>query len=202
MIAKRRIGFVLMILVMGCAQRSPQQRLADFINDPKNKIVRSIQVGDVTIIAKWLPAQYRNGQLAIDNGHSATGNTGTVHNNQPPKDSLLHEDYCYFNVKFEKKAGEKPANDKVLYLDFDMQNDFTLLCAGDSISPVICQKIENGIGGSYEYMLAFNNSNSILDRNDYTLYYKDKVFGVGVVAFVYSQNEIRKYLGVASEGDR
>jgi hypothetical protein len=106
--------------------------------------------------------------------------------------SPTHEDYCYFNVRFEKATGARPAGEKVMYLNFDMQQDFTLVCAGDSISPAICQKIENGLSGSYEYMLAFDNSHRTMDKNDFTLLYKDKVFGIGVLAFVYRQKDIRK----------
>lgn len=186
MIMQRSIGcFVSTLLIISCTNQSPQQRLAAFINDPENKIVQSILVGDVKVVSKWLPFQYRNGQLA-------TGNEVPSHDNPQSEGRAPHEDYSYFNVRFEKTTVEKPANDKVLYLNFDMQNDFTLACAGDSLSPVICQKIENGISGSYEYIVAFNNDDNRLEKNDFTLYYKDKIFGLGVIAFVYSQKDIRK----------
>lgn len=160
-----------LLLMISCSNLTPQQRLAAFINDPENKIVQSVQVGDVKVIVKLLPAQYRDPQ---------------------PQSSISKEEYCYFNVRFEKNTVEKPANEKLLYLNFDMQNDFTMFCAGDSISPVICQKIETGISGRYEYMVAFQNSNEQLSKNDFTLYYKDKIFGLGVIAFVYSQKDIRQ----------
>lgn len=169
---RRRIVCIAGLLFMiSCTNRTPQQRLAAFVNDPENKIVQSIQVGDVKAIAKLLPAQYRDPQ---------------------PQSSISNEDYCYFNVRFEKNTIEKPANEKLLYLNFDMQNDFTVFCAGDSISPVICQKIETGISGRYEYMVAFENSNERLSKNDFTLYYKDKIFGLGVIAFVYSRKDIQQ----------
>jgi hypothetical protein len=160
-----------MLLVISCTNLTPQQRLAAYVNDPENKIVQSIQVGDVKAIAKLLPAQYRDPQ---------------------PQSSKSNEEYCYFNVRFEKNTLEKPANEKLLYLNFDMQNDFTMFCAGDSISPVICQKIETGVSGRYEYLVAFHNDDNRLSKNDFTLYYKDKIFGLGVIAFVYSQKDIRQ----------
>lgn len=160
-----------MLLVISCTNRTPQQRLAAYVNDPENKIVQSIQVGDVKAIAKLLPAQYRDPQ---------------------PQSSISNEEYCYFNVRFEKNTVEKPANEKLLYLNFDMQNDFTMFCAGDSISPVICQKIETGVSGRYEYLVAFHNDDNQLSKNDFTLYYKDKIFGLGVIAFVYSQKDIQQ----------
>ena len=182
MTLKRGIGFLLTVLVVGCAHRSPQQKLVEFINNPENKIVQSMQISGVKVTSKWLPYQYR--QSSIANGQLAKG--------AQPDNSLPHDDYTYFNVRFEKKFTEKPATEKVMYLDFDMQNDFTLLCSGDSLAPVICQKIENGVAGSYEYMLAFDNNNKCSDKNDFTLFYKDKIFGLGVIAFVYSQKDIRK----------
>lgn len=106
------------------------------------------------------------------------------------------EDYYYFNVRFEKSTGDRPANQKQIYLNFDMQKDFTLLCAGDSLNPVICQKIESGKSGSYEYIMAFDNSNKQIDKNDFTLFYKDKIFGIGMLAFVYRQKDIRKIPGL------
>jgi hypothetical protein len=160
-----------MLLMISCTNLTPQQRLTAFVNDPENKIVQSIQVGDVKAIAKLLPAQYRDPQ---------------------PQPSISNEDYCYFNVRFEKNTVEKPANEKLLYLNFDMQNDFTVFCAGDSISPAICQKIETGVSGRYEYLVAFHNDDNRLSKNDFTLYYKDKIFGLGVIAFVYSQKDIRQ----------
>lgn len=171
MLLQRCITAMMLLLMTGCAHRSPQQRLAAFINDPENKIVQSIQVGDIQTTAKWLPYQYRNPQA----GKQST-----------------HDNYSYFNIRFVKVKGDQPAKEKLLYLNFDMQNDFSLLCAGDSLMPAICQKIENGIPGSYEYMLAFDNSHDIAGKNDFTLYYKDKIFGIGVLAFAYSQRDIRR----------
>src|SRR5689334_7671179 len=113
-----------LLLMISCTNLTPQQRLAKFINSPENKIVQSVQVGDVKAIAKLLPAEYRDPKS---------------------QSSISAEDYCYFNVRFEKNAVEKPANEKLLYLNFDMQNDFSMFCAGDSINPVICEKIETGI---------------------------------------------------------
>jgi len=175
-IAKRKHLLWGSLFLFACTHRSPQQRLADYINDPKNKITQEIKIGDIRVTAKWIPP-IRNTKVA--------GNIKTLNPDQ--------EDYSFFNVQFKKEVGEKPGNDKALYLDFDMQNDFTLYCEGDSIKPAICQKIENGMSGNYEYILAFDKK---LDRKDFSLFYKDKIFGIGVVAFVYDQNDIRKIPGI------
>jgi hypothetical protein len=61
----------------------------------------------------------------------------------------------------------------------------------DSVPAAICQKIENGKGGSYEYLLAFDKVKSNRSNEDFTIIYNDKIFGMGSVAFVYKQNDIK-----------
>ena len=129
-----------------------------------------------SVVTKFLPVSYR----------SLIGNK---------QDSIVQEDdrFYYFNVKFDKKAGDKPAKEKVLYLNFDMQNDFVLLVNDlDSIAPAICQKIENGIAGSYEYMVVFEKQNGEELSKDMTLFYHDKIFSIGTVAFVFNGKDIKK----------
>lgn len=161
---KNPLYLLFLLLVIGCDQRSPQQCLVDFMNDPENKIKQTIQVGDVRIIVKLLPQSYR-------------ASTATK------------EDYWYFSVKIEIRQKEKPAKEKLLYLDFDMQSDFILLRGQDSIAAAICQRIQNGQSGSYEYLLSFDDDHS---DKDCILFYKDKSFGIGTVAFVYAQQDIAK----------
>ena len=152
------------LLITSCDQRSPRQRLVDYMNDPANKIRQIIRIGDVKVTSKLLPYNYSN-----------------------KEDAISKDGYVYFSVNIESHKNEKPSKEKVLYLDFDMQQDFTLLRGTDSVAPVICQKIQNGRPGSYEYVVAFNDDHN---DQDYTLFYKDKLFGIGTVAFVYDQQHI------------
>ena len=96
----------------------------------------------------------------------------------------MDSDFIYFNVKFNNPDGSGFNKEKVLYLNFDMQKDFVLLNKGDSISPVFCQRIENGMKNSFEYIVAFEEK----DTGDETvsLIYNDKIFSIGTVAFVYN----------------
>jgi hypothetical protein len=162
-----------MMVLAGCVHKTARQQLVDFVNDPGNKIVQSIKIGDVNITTKWLPKHYRD-----------------------PKSATPDDDYYYFDVRFEKEKAFKPTKDKVMYLDFDMQKDFVMGCAGDSIAPSICQKIENGMTGSYQYMVAFENRNKDIKQNDFVLVYNDKIFGIGSIAFVYKKNDIKKIPGL------
>ena len=173
------IGPLFILFVVSCTHKTAQQQLKEFINDPENNIKQSIQVGDVHTVVRLLPAHFRN--LPESEIHPV---------NNPALDN-----YYYFDVRFEPDKKEKPEKEKVLYLNFDMQNDFTLFCQGDSVAPAICQKIENGIGGSYQYMLAFENNNKRIDASDFSLVYKDKIFGIGVLAFVYKKEDVRKIPG-------
>lgn len=163
---------MLILMIAGCKQKPPEKKFLDYINNPENKIVQKIAIGEVQITTKWIPGDYWK---LMDS---------TAKNEE--------NGFCYFNVKIEKTKGEKPAKEQILYLNFDMQKDFVLLSGTDSVAPAICQKIENGIAGSYEYMLAFENKNGEDDDGDHTVIYNDKIFGTGTTAFVYNQTDIKK----------
>ena len=161
----------------GCSQKSDKQKFIDYINDPDNKITQQIKIGEVQTTVKWLSPDFQR----LKNGGQGMDSVATT-----------NEGFYYFDVKFDKVKGDKPAKEKLLYLDFDMQNDFMLLQRKDSILPAICQKIENGVPGSYQYMLVFEKKDNGSDDHDFALIYKDKIFATGVLAFVYKQKDIRK----------
>ena len=168
------IFWIGLISIAGCTAISPEQRLKTFMEDPDNKIRQSITIGDVAVVTKFLPASYRS----LMSGYDA----------MPDK---KEDPFYYFNIKFNKKPGDKPEKEKVMYLNFDMQNDFVLLVNDrDSIAPVICQKIENGIAGCYEYMVVFEKGKD--EWKDFTLVYHDKIFSIGTVSFVYNEKDILK----------
>lgn len=169
----------LLLLLAGCVQKPYQQRLVEYINNPENKITQSIQAGQLKAIVKWLPYEYRNPVPAATQANFKKQDDG----------------YYYFDIKFVKNSIDKPAKEKILYLDFDMQQDFRLYCAGDSLMPSICQKIENGRSGTYQYMVAFENRGNRLTENDFAVIYNDKIFGIGTLVFVYTQKDMRKIPG-------
>lgn len=127
--------------------------------------VQSIQVGDVHVVTKWLP--YYGMKDSVDG-------------------------YYYFDIKFQKQETTKPDKEKTMYLNFAMQQDFILAIGRDSVIPSICQKIENGMAGSYQYTLAFDKRGKDMNKEDLALVYRDKIFGIGMLAFVYKQSDIRK----------
>lgn len=167
-------GIVSLILIAGCKNKTPEQRFADYITDPKNKITQVIKVGETQATIKLMTNEYRNSLIRIDTGKTDGGG-----------------EYYYFNIRFDKSVGDKPDQQKILYLNFDMQNDFVMLVNNDSVPAAICQKIENGRPGSYEYLLAFEKDNKQRDEEDFTVFYHDKIFGMGTIAFVYKQIDIQ-----------
>jgi hypothetical protein len=177
----KKTGWILLILMASCTQRNAEEQLKSFVDDPDNKITQRITVGKTGVVVKFLPTSYR----------SLIGQTSFTGDD---KDRFYH-----FDVTFNSNTNEKPAKEKLLYLDFDMQKDFVLLVNDkDSVGPAICQKIENGIAGCYEYQVVFEkNGNERWD--EFTLLYNDKIFGTGTTAFVYKENDIQKIPGLKSE---
>lgn len=164
------------IAVSGCRQNTDEQRYINYINDPKYKITQKITVGDVQATIKWLPLKYRQFRKIKSAEDSSMAS---------------NDDFYFFDVRFDKSKGEKPSREKLLYLNFDMQDDFVLLAGADSVAPAICQKIENGVSGSYQYLLAFEKLRQTQEE-DFSVFYKDKIFGIGTMAFVYLQKDIKR----------
>ncbi len=165
------IILLLMFIISGCGRKT-RQTLAEYINDPKHRITQTIKIGDVQATMKWMIPALLNKE---------------------------EDGYSYFSVRFDKLTGEKPTKEKTLYIDFDMQQDFLMQIGKDSLRPAICQKIENGMGGSYQYVLAFDRKMDLEHPRDFGIFYFDKIFGMGDLAFVYRSNDIKKIPKTNSE---
>lgn len=113
------------------------------------------------------------------------GNTEAIAKLQNGDTKPGSNDFIYFNVKFNKTDASSFNKEKILYLNFDMQNDFVLLKDRDSISPAFCQRIENGMKNNFEYIIAFEKDNVVKEKT-ISLIYKDKIFSIGTVAFIYN----------------
>jgi hypothetical protein len=134
----------------------------------KQKGIQNIKIGDVELTTRVLNIE------KIESGNVSSSRI------------------IYFNVRIERTNENKFEKEKMLYADFDMQKDFVLAVAGDSIASTFCQKIENGRRNNYEYAIAFEIPKQII-ADDLTLVYNDKIFGVGTVAFPYSQNDLKNF---------
>lgn len=175
----KKITVVMLFFISACRQKTVEQELKAFVDDPDNKITQRITVGDVRVVTKFLPPSYRS---LMSEKKDSMNNPG--------------DGYYYFDVKFNKNTTEKPSKESLLYLNFDMQNDFTLLVNNhDSIAPSICQRIENGIAGDHEYIVAFEKQENSKWK-DFTLVYNDKIFSIGTVAFVYNEMDLLNIPGL------
>jgi hypothetical protein len=175
---KNKIWLVLLV-VSACNPKNQEEKLKNFVESRSHKITQSITVGDVAIVSRFLPQAYR----------LLMGRSG---------DSMVSEGdrFFYFDVKFSKNGNFRPEKEKLLYLNFDMGNNFVLFVNNrDSIAPVFCQKIESGISKEYEYMVVFEKKTDEKWR-DFTLIYNDKIFSMGTVAFVYNEKDILKIPGI------
>lgn len=154
--------FILLICSMSACV-SEQKK--DLLLLPKDAYTRHLKVGEMQITVKKMPVA----NLSKDN--MQTNGQGSA------------EEYTYFDIRIEKSSEQKLSKEQTLYSLFEIQNDFTLTAKGDSLRSVFCQRIENGLPGSYEYMVAFEKP--LQTNNHSTLIYQDKIFGLGTVAFEY-----------------
>lgn len=126
----------------------------------------TVQVGDVQLSAR----------LMEPSGKPVAGSVDSAP--QLPGDETVH-----FQVRIDKNTEPSFKKEQLLYLNFDMQQDFTLVVQQDTVAAGFCQRIENGRKNSYEYIVAFEDDR-LIQPKDYMLLYQDKIFGVGTVAFV------------------
>jgi hypothetical protein len=152
----------LLLVLMGCSNK-PKSR-EDFF---KKRGVEYIKVGNTELTARLMNTPH--GQAVSDYSNTA---------------------YLYFDVTISRLSGEKFGKEKAMYLDFDIEKDFVAASGKDSLAPAFCQKIENGKGDSYEYIVAFAKTSNI-STSGLTLMYEDKIFGVGKVAFVYEPGDLK-----------
>lgn len=166
-----------LLLFMGCTAKNSSVVFSEYINDPKNKITQKITIGDIQTTVKWLPIQYRE-------MNNPVRSAGTFAN--------MEDEFYYFDVRFDRMNQNKLAKEKLLYLEFDMQHDFLLMAGSDTLLPAICQKIENGISGRSQYLVAFEKPALLNSAVDFTLLYADKIFGTGLQAFVFKAEDVRR----------
>lgn len=166
------IFYCLTVVAFSCSSKTPEQQLRQYVEDPKNHLTQIVTTRDISVTSRFLPAAYRF--LAQQSG-----------------EVLTDEKLYYFDFKIDRKSLDKLPKEKIEYLIFSIQNDFSLRTAdGKVIIPLICQKIENGIAGNYEYLLAFE-SNDIERNEGFTLSYSDKSFGIGEIVFDYKSVDIK-----------
>lgn len=94
------------------------------------------------------------------------------------------EGIVYFLIRMNRPGAERMEKEKSLYLDFDIQQDFLLLSHKDSIQAGFTQRVQSGVSDRYEFVVAFDTSNAKI-RKPTTFIYKDQIFGIGTISFVF-----------------
>ncbi len=167
---------------LGCARPAGPEAVKNFVEDTHNKVRQRIKTGDITVTATLVTPEYNK---AINVKRKDVQQPG--------------DDQTTFNIRIEKPDMKPLAHGKMLYATFDMQQDFSILSGADTLRPLICQKIENGLNGSYEYMLAFEKRPY---APGFTLLYEDKLFGTGITAFVYNEADVTKIPAIKIKKDQ
>lgn len=84
--AMNKTWIVLLLLAIGCKNKSQEQLFLDYINSPKNKITQQIKIGETEATLKLLTDEYRNFSKRDQEGNTDERNNG----------------YYYFNMKLVK----------------------------------------------------------------------------------------------------
>jgi len=173
---KNKLTLLLLVIVaFSCRGKTNFHDYLAYLNDPRHKITQQIKVGNIQVTLKLIPEFLQNISFQSYSDIPKGNNS-----------------YYLFDIRFDKVNGEKPSKEKLLYMDFDLQKDFAMQIGRYTLFPAICQKIENGIPGSYQYLIAFPKGGRSEKDFDFGLLYEDKVFGVGTIAFLYKKDDIKK----------
>jgi hypothetical protein len=162
----RSIWVGIFLIMMGCRYKAHEKK---FTGDTADDRIQKITIGDITATMKWMTTNYSRSTSPYTDNNS---------------------DYDYFDLRFDKTGEEKLSKEKIMYLDFDIQKDILLTNGKDSTLPAICQRIQNGYSKSYEYVIAFEKLQK--NNDDFLVAYKDKVFGIGAIAFVYKKDDPKR----------
>lgn len=134
---------------------------------PESGMVKTLVKDDVTYRVEYLPAYQK--MLAAK--------TGAVNDSS----------FCYFRFNIKSARFEKE-KEMVEYMNYRMQQDFTLKVAADSIPCVFYQAIPRGFGGEYEFLVAFENGPATVMQFVYT----DRVLKNEQFVFPYTSKDFEK----------
>ena len=158
----------LLLVEAGCNAKK------DF-NAPSNKQ----QINGVSVKAKFM----RSNKHYNDGG---TGGSSFAANASTKQISQL-----LFDVQFESPRFV-PDKKTLNYLDFQLQNDFSLEISGDTALPVLVHRVANGKKNVFEYVVAFESIRGPMEPDtNITILYDDKVFGLGRQFFTFRTKDIQ-----------
>jgi len=138
-------------------------------SDHEEGLRKKNKVNNVAVEARFIDQGNRNDSTSTGNG------------------------YLYFTIRFDK-PGFDPDPKTIEYLNFKMQDDFTMVNEKDTLMPSIAHRVVNGINGSYEFMIAFAERETVNGNGFLYIIYQDKVFGIGKQVFSFRKEDIQRQL--------
>lgn len=186
-------AFIICFLSSCQRQKVSTDSYLEYVNNPSNGLLETIDIGDLTFIA-----QYRT------NLHDVLSFNSRSFKSQVELDSMLNEKKgtrtFTFSIKSNIKGEDVLAKDlmnqqqyeqRIQYLIGAIQNDFFLIQGKDTI-PCIMHHFERTyhLSESQKLMLVFELPEKSVGDSECKLMYKDKVFGVGNIVFTFSQKAI------------
>jgi hypothetical protein len=134
-------------------------------------------------------AEQRNGvQVNAKFLYRHGGKVGQVRFSSASADSEASQ--LFFDVQFER-PGFEPDKKTLNYLDFQIENDFSLANTGDTLSPTLVHRVANGRKDVFEYVVAFEKDSRWTQSNPgVSIIYQDKVFGLGQQVFMFRKEDI------------
>lgn len=167
---------ILILALQSCTNVKKQDnQLMSYLKNEKNQLTKKVIVNNSEITVKYIPKEVEmmvNKEKGFD----------TVNEN--------YDDFLYFKVNIYKRDSKTEDKNTINHLNFYIQNDFKLVNISDTITPAICERINNGIKDDNEYMVVFTKPVKLSDK--FSLIYDDKLFGVGKQEFAYNTNKFKK----------
>lgn len=159
------IAFVLSLIVIACHEPAVVKITGK--PEPETGMVKTRVRDDVSYRVEFLPKYQK--MLAAKTG------------------GLNDSSFCYFRFNIKSPRFEKE-KEMVEYMNYRMQEDFTLKIGVDSIACVFYQAIPRGFSGEFEFLVAFENR----PVKEMEFVYNDRVLKNEQFVFPYTEKDFQK----------
>ena len=155
--------FIFCCTVMaGCYSTTPEKKLAKYVGDPVNGLTRHATVDSNTITCQFIPAQ------------------------SPDEEGRA----CRFRIYLN--SSQPASNDSVMYfLNYRSAGLFGLVSEGDTLSPLLSERVANGRTDRHEFTVVFPALPAKSDGQFQIVIHKNVLINSDV-NFVYKHRDINK----------
>lgn len=165
---------ILILTLQSCTNNKQNSQLMAYLKNKKNHFIQKVVVNNSVITIKYLPKEVET-MLDKKNVYDIVDKN--------------YDEFIHFKININKKGFKPEDKNTINYQNFYVQNDFKLVNMSDTITPAICEKINNGIKDDNEYIVVFTRPVTLSDK--FSLVYDDKIYGVGKHEFLYDTNELK-----------